>query len=412
MKIAFFADNFYPELSGIVDSVLITGKELTKRGHDVIYVGPHYAGGDYTLVGKQCFKKDGVEMVDDMQIIRLPSLPLPFSPTGQSRFAFPSGIAVKVLQDWKPDVIHTHSPYGVGFEAKKAAKKLGVPLVGTNHTPIEEFYPFAPTLMRKFDAWYYNHCEYVTTPFEKLLVRMREKGFNKPGSALPNPVVHSLFNPASAEEKITIKKRFGFEGPVLLYAGRVAPEKHIDVIIKSVKELLRLTESFSMTPEKVPYMVSKIMLVVTGHGSALSSLKKLVAELSLEKHVLFTGFISKEDLALYYKAADVFVIMSTADSQSIALMQAYATGIPAIGANAHGLPDYIKPGWGLVVAPGDISALTSSIQELLGSDTLREKMGKTGAHFVETLSPLKIADEWEKIYQNIITQSTNIKASP
>ena len=153
MRIAFFADNFYPELSGIVDSVLITGKELTKRGHSVVYVGPHYSPKDYTLVGKQCHKQKGSELIDGMPIVRLPSLPLPYSPTGQSHFAFPTGRAVKFLRQWKPDIIHTHSPYGCGFEAKKAARKLDVPLVGTNHTPVEEFYPFAPTLMRRFDAW-------------------------------------------------------------------------------------------------------------------------------------------------------------------------------------------------------------------------------------------------------------------
>lgn len=388
MRIAFFADNFYPELSGIVDSILITGKELMTRGHEVVYVGPHYSPKDYALVGKQCMEENGSEVIDGMKVLRLPSVPLPYSPTGQSHFAFPSGKAVQFLREWKPDIIHTNSPYGCGFEAKKAARKLKIPLVGTNHTPIEEFYPHAPILMRRFDAWYYNHCDFASAPFENLLKNMRAAGFKKDGHAVPNPVVHALFNPPTSEEKKMIREKFGFEGPVILYAGRVAAEKHLDLVIESVKELLQTFPN--------------IRFVITGHGSAAASLKSLAQELKMAEHVLFTGFLPSENLALYYKAADVFTIMSTADSQSIALMQAYATGIPAVGARAHGLPDYIPADCGFLVEPGDVDSLTKHLKELLENDALREKMGQAGLKFVETMSPEKIADEWESIYKKLI----------
>ena len=388
MRIAFFADNFYPELSGIVDSTLTTGRELTRRGHSVLYIGPHYSTRDYTLVGKQYQEENGSEVIDGIPILRLPSIPLPFSPTGQSHFAFPTGDAVAYLRKWKPDIIHTHSPYGCGFEAKKAAKKLGVPLVGTNHTPIEEFFPAAPKLMRRFDAWYYNHCALVTAPFDNLILHMREVGFRKPSRTLPNPVVHALFNPPTKDEKNIIREKLGLQGPVVLYAGRVASEKHIDVIVRSIKKL-------------TPFFPT-IKLVITGHGAAVASLQALAQELKIAEHILFAGFIPLENLALYYKAADVFTIMSTADSQSIALMQAYATGIPAIGARAHGLPSYIPTDCGYLVEPGNVDSLTHYLKELLQNEPLRNTMGQAGISFVETMSPEKITDEWEKIYQSVL----------
>ncbi len=267
---------------------------------------------------------------------------------------------------------------------KKAARKLDVPLVGTNHTPVEEFYPFAPTLMRRFDAWYYNHCDVMTAPYENLIRNMRDMGFRRPGQKLANPVVHALFNPPTQEEKQKIRHTLGLAGPVLLYAGRIAQEKHLDVVLKSIPKLIPL--------------FPKIKIVITGHGSATAALQALVQELKIPEHVLFTGFVSTENLALYYKAADVFTIMSTADSQSIAVMQAFATGIPAIGANSRGLPDYIQPDCGFIVEPGDVLTLTKRIQELLQNEPLRQKMGHAGTLFVETMSPEKIADEWEKIY--------------
>lgn len=388
MRIAFFADNFYPELSGIADSILITGKELTKRGHEVVFVGPHYTPKNYSSAHRQHTKKDGQEFVNGMRAVRLPSLPLPLSPTGQSRIAIPTGASFEFLSKFKPDIIHTNSPYGCGWEAVRAAKKFKVPLVGTNHTPIEEFYPLAPTLMRRFDAWYYNHCSFVTTPFAKLIERMREVGFSKPARALANPVVRSIFNPPSDHERMTIQAKLNLPGPTLLYVGRVATEKHIDLVLHSVAKLL---------PQ-----FPTIKFVITGHGIEVANLQTLAQKLGIAEHVLFTGFIPPENLALYYKAADMFVIMSTADSQSIAMMQAYASAVPAIGARAHGLPDYIPENVGFLVEPGNIEQLTEKIKELLTDEDMRVRMGQAAHAFIDQMSPEKIAEEWEEIYKKAL----------
>ncbi len=234
MRIAFFSDNFYPELSGIVDSILITGSQLVKHGHEVVYVGPHYLPKHYAMVGRQCTEENGHEHCEGLPVVRLPSLPAPMSPTGQSRIALPTGASFAYLEKFKPDILHTQSPYGCGIEALRVAKKFNVPLVGTNHTPIEAFFPMAPMLMRRYDAWYYNHCAFITAPFAKLIENMRAVGFHQPGKALPNPVVHTLFNPPTPEEKKTLREKFGFEGPVVLYAGRNSGEKHHDDVLHAI----------------------------------------------------------------------------------------------------------------------------------------------------------------------------------
>ncbi len=393
MRIVYYSDNFYPELSGIVDSILTTGAELAKRGHEVAYVGPHYLTTHYTMVNKQYTETNGHESIDGMRVVRLPSLPMFYSPTDQSRIALPSGKSLPFLEAFKPDIIHTQSPYGCGFEAKKAAKVFGVPLVGTNHTAIEEFFPFAPRPMRAFDAWYYNHCTYVTAPFGKLIERMREAGFHRPGQALPNPVVRTRFNPPAPGEKEGIRRQFGLTGPVILYSGRIAIEKRLDVVMRAIATILPAFPS--------------LRFVITGHGPAMKSLQLLAQELRLGEHVVFTGFVSSDVLAQYYKAADIFTIMSTADSQSIALMQAYATGMPAIGANSRGLPDYIPAECGFLLDPFDATGLARRLTQLLQDESLRQRMGTAGTHFVEKMSPEYIADEWEHIYTNAMRNFHN-----
>ncbi len=384
MRIAYFSDNFYPELSGITDTIITTGKELKKRGHEIVYVGPYYSPKDYAVAKRASPITKADDTIDGMRIVRLPSVPLPASPTGQSRFAVPIGASFKFLDSFKPEVIHTQSPYGVGWEALRAAKRYGIPLVGTNHTAIEDFFP-APAVMRAYDAWYYNHCDFVTTPYAALLRRMGEKGFHKPGRAVANPTELTAFAPATPAERAEYKRSFGLTGPVVLYAGRLGVEKRIDVVVRA---LALLVKNFPT-----------ITLVVTGHGAAENGLKKLAHKLDVGRHVKFTGFLSRATLPHAYKTADVFAMMSTSDSQSIALMQAYSSAIPAVCARARGLPDYTPKEAGFLVEPGDYKALAEKIKLLLQDDVLRTKMGAAAMEFAKKFSPGKIADEWEQIYR-------------
>ncbi len=389
MRIAFFSDNSYPELSGIADTILITGRELKKRGHEIVYVGPHYSPTDYAVAGRTYPKTPADDQVDGMRFVRLPSVPLPFSPTGQSRFAFPLGASYSHLHAFKPDLIHTNSPYGVGWEARSAAKRFNIPLIGSNHTAIEDFLPLQ-SIARRYDARYYNHCSFVSAPYEKLLTRMREVGFRNRSRAVSNPVRLDVFTPVSAGEKTAAKRALGLTGPVLLTSGRLAVEKNVHLALRG---LALLVPNFPTCT-----------LIMTGHGSEEARLRSLATTLGIEKNVRFTGFIEKEQLVQVYAAADVFAFMSTSDSQSIALMQAYASGIPAVCARARGLPDYTSPEVGFLVEPGDHQALAEKLKLLLDDDALRERMGAAAHAFVKKLAPEKIADEWEQIYASAIAE--------
>lgn len=382
MRIAYFSDNFYPELSGITDTIITTGKQLRKRGHQIAYIGPYYSPKDYTVAKRQPPATKQDDTIDGMPIVRLPSFPIP-SPTGQSRFAIPWGASFDFLTAFKPDLIHTQSPWAVGWEALRAAKRLGIPLVGTNHTAVEDFFPLGP-VVRAYDAWYYNHCAFITTPYQTLIERMRQKGFSAPARAVANPAELTEFSPAAPEERARHKQSFGASGPVVLYAGRLGVEKRVDVVVRAIALLVK----------EFP----DITLLVTGHGAAENSLKALAQTLGIESHVRFTGFLSRAALPGAYKAADVFAMLSTSDSQSIALMQAYTSGVPAVCARARGLPDYTPPEAGFLVEPGDHEAAAKQIRVLLNDHALRERMAAAAVRYAQRFSPERIATEWEEIY--------------
>lgn len=391
MRIAYFSDNFYPEISGISDSILTTGEELRKRGHEVLYVAPQYP--------KKEFAKHKPLSVPTK---RLPSLIFPGSPTGQSRIVVPLGFSIPLMRKFKPDIIHTQAPHGAGLEALWSAWWLGVPLVGTEHTPVEEFFNYSPLVASTFGkawlAWerfFYNRCDFVTAPYQGLIDDMRKRGLKAPGRGQANPVPFAS-KPSSSEEKSAAKSKYGLAGPVALCSGRLAPEKHVDDILRA----------FAETVKHFP----QATLLITGRGSAEANLKMLAQKLNVEKQVRFLGFVDNTELPKLYQAADVYVIMSTAETQSLSLMQGFAAGVPAIAVRSHGLVDYCPADSGFLVEPGDVSALSDRLTEFFGNEELRARMGLAGAAFVSKLSPAKIAEQWETIYRSAIDKKSAKKS--
>ena len=107
-------------------------------------------------------------------------------------------------------------------------------------------------------------------------------------------------------------------------------------------------------------------------------------------------------MPLLYKASDLFVIMSVAESQSLSLMQAMSSGIPSIGANARALPEYINKESGVIVEPGDTKKLAEEMIKILSDDNLAEKLGQGGIDTSKICDPQRISEEWEKIYNEAI----------
>ena len=232
MNIAFFSDNFYPEISGITDSITLLGQELVRRGHSVLFVVPRYAKRDYRVAWIQ---SEEHEYPKNLFVERMPSIRYPHSPTGQSRIALPFGRSMPRIKKFVPDIIHTHSPFSAGLEALIASRRTRAPLAGTNHTPISEFIKYSPLHSRRFTkivlryfSWYYNHCKFVTAPCQSLLTEMEENGFHRSNKPLSNPIDLEHFGPPKNEtEKQELKKRFGFSPHTVLYTGPCSRKKNI-----------------------------------------------------------------------------------------------------------------------------------------------------------------------------------------
>ncbi len=391
MKIAIVSDNFYPELSGIADSITTTGKELAKLGHKVCFVALDYSKENYKTIGAD---KKELNLGENIQIVRVPSIPYPTG-TKQSRLTLPVGLSLKAVKKFNPDVIHTNDIASLGIEALHCAKILKKPLVGTDHTPMVEFLKYSPIkgkfvqkAVSRYDAWYYNQCDFVSSPCNAIFEELKKFGFSKPRHrALSNPINIDKFKPI--KNKWPLKKKIGLFDYSLLYMGRIAPEKKIDVTLKAVANIIK----------KNP----KIGFVIAGTGSQVEELKALVSQLGIEKNVKFFGYFKNiDDIVDLYNGSDLFVIPSVAETQSIVMMQAMACKLPVIAARAWGLAEYVNEHNGILIEPADVSGLYEKILYLYQNKSVSQKLGEGGRAFVEKFSPLYIAKEWERIYLDTI----------
>lgn len=393
MKIAMFSDNFYPELSGISDSIITLAKELAKKGHEIHFYAPKYSAKDYLKSG---LPEQEPDLGPNIRFHRLFSFPIP-SPTGQSRFVVPLGFSLNSIRKLKPDVIHSQLFFGVGLEALLAARLNGIPLVGTNHTAVTEFVRYLPirtdwfkSLALKYAIWYYNRCDYVTAPSQAVFSEMTPDGFNRPHQTISNPIDLTVFSDTEMKtgERNEVRKKFHLSEHTVVYAGRLAAEKNIDVIIKAV----------ALARKKIPSLV----LALAGHGSAEESLKKTARESGISDAVRFLGVLDKTTLAKAYRASNIFCIMSTSETQSMTLMQAMGCGLPALGANARALPEYIKNGeTGFLIEPGDYQNLAAKLIFLFGDASLMKAIRENSLQEVRKYSAAQIANRWEEVYKNM-----------
>jgi len=389
MRIAYFSDNFYPALSGIADSIILSARELARQGHEIRFYVPSYAARDFQRAQATASTPDFGERTE---VFRLLSIPYPPA-SEQRRIVIPTGRSYFSLRRWKPDVIHTQLCFGAGIEALLAARFLHVPMVGTSHTPLASYLHFTPFhgpwVTRKlldYVSWYYNQCAYVTAPSNFMFAEMEEHGFDRPHRAFSNPIDTELFHAPTPETRAALRKEFGITGHAIVYAGRLSPEKHVDTCIQAMPDIRK--------------SVPDAVLLLAGQGSAQQQLTDLAARLGVSDAVRFLGFIDQTQLSRVYQASDVFVIASTVETQCLTMMQAFACGLSTVGVDAGGLPEYLPSSVGFIVPPENPVALAGKLSAILKDDEQRRQLGARALHFVQQYSAPRIAAEWAELYSS------------
>ncbi|WP_048189497.1 glycosyltransferase [Methanocella conradii] len=386
MRIAVFTDTFVPQVNGVVNAVRQFDRMLSAAGHTV----------EVFTEGK----KPGVYVIDGVDVHRYRAFT--FLPYPEFEYAVDIIGPVRDATRFKPDVVHTHTPFVMGYCAWRTAKRLGVPLVGTFHTPVDEYVVYLSKrfklsrlilrrIARAYQNWFYDKCDVIIVPARSAAGYLDVKG--KRIEVVSNGLDLSRYGVAGRQE---FREKFGLgDAPVILHGGRLSFEKRIDGVIKAMPLVLKEAPDAK--------------LLIVGKGPARSSLEALVAKLGLQASVVFAGYVSDEDFPRAFAAADVLALNSPVETQSLIVLEAFATGLPVVGANAGAIPDAVVPGEnGFLFDTDDSEAIARHLVRIIKDKTLREKLRDGALRTASQHSLEKSASRLLEIYDSIKNRAGDI----
>lgn len=246
--------------------------------------------------------------------------------------------------------------------------------------------------MNRYFVSFLKRSEYATMPTEQAvadLIPQKRKPFKVPVEALSNGIDLSRFAKGRANKDIYTKYKLPQGKPIVLYVGRVDPEKSLDVLM----------DAFVKVHEKV----DDAQLVVVGDGTARPKLEKIIEKAGLAKNAHFLGRIVGDDLPQIYRAGTVFAITSKTETQSIVLMEAMASGLPCVAVNAGAVHELVVNNKnGYLCKPDDANAVARSIVKILTNKKSHDKMADESAKRAAKHDISHTLTRMEEIYQQVL----------
>lgn len=386
MRIVIASDLHWPTINGVASFGRNIARGLTDKGHDVIVIAPSQTGQTYR------------EYDQNHWVHRTVSVPFPFYQN--LRISVNPTVQVKnIIERFEPDLIHIQTPLGVGRAALAAAKKLDIPVVATNHAMPENLIdnlrllaPFARPisyLIKEYGSRFYNNMDYVTLPTQAAIDMLNNGDLKVPNVPISNGIDLSRFHPK--DEGDNLYKRFDLPTnlPIVLYTGRLDAEKHLSVLVRAFTSVIR----------DVP-----AHLLIVGHGNDADNLKALTRELDIARHVTFTGRVTDDDLPRFYRIADVFVMPSPAELQSLTTLEAMASGLPIVAVKAGALIELCKDGQnGYSCTVDDSADMAAKILQIIGDKKLSAAMAKESLAISKKHDLTQVLTQFEEMYKKAIS---------
>ncbi len=382
MNIVMLTNTYLPHFGGVSQSIVRFSEVYRSRGHAVLVVAPEY--------------DDAPD--DEEGVVRLLSL----RHISGSDFSLAIPVSAELrnrLDEFQPDLLHSHFPFFVGVTALRLAAEYGLPLVFTYHTRYGLYTHYGPLeseASRRFAAelatGYSNLCDRVIAPSESIREMLLERGVETPTAVIPTGVDLGRFAKGDgrrAREKWGIPR----DAFVVGHVGRLAPEKNPIVLARALADCLR------------PKADSHALIV--GSGRSQGDMRAVFDEAGVEQRLHMTGALVGQDLVDAYHATDCFVFASQSETQGVVLAEAAAAGCPLVALDAPGAREVVNDGEnGRLVRENHRDALCEAIrwvEELDESE--RAKLVKEARRTAESFATEKCADEALDLYRDVLQET-------
>jgi 1,2-diacylglycerol 3-alpha-glucosyltransferase len=350
MRIGMMVDTYKPYVSGVTNYVDLNKRALESAGHEV-YV---FTFGDLDFQD------------DEPRIIRSPGLAL--ADTGFYLSLRYKTRHKKLLQTM--DVVHVHHPFLSGRLALNYCRSARIPIVFTNHSRYDllaqAYLPIMPdevshSLLQAYLPDFCEAVDLVISPSAGMEKILRELDVKSHIEVIPNGVDLRKFHQAEPLPR----SQFGFtdQDILLVYAGRVAPEKNISFLLQSFAGIAQL--------------IPNLYLVIVGGGKKQfeEELQNLIYELGITNRVRIMGLTPYESIPSYLSMCDIFVTTSVAETFGMSTVEAMGAGLPIMGIHSVGTSDIVEDGKTGFLSIETVAAFTAKLTYLCLHPGLRKQMG-------------------------------------
>ena len=356
MRIGMMADTYKPYVSGVTNYIDLNKRYLEQAGHEV-----------YVFTFSEPDHED-----EEARIIRSPGLPL--ADTGFFLSLKYSREAKNLLQSM--DVVHVHHPFLSGRLALHYCHTADIPIVFTNHTRYDllaqAYIPMLPEgisdgLLQAYMPSFCEAVDLVISPSPGMEKVLREFEVDSSIEIVPNGVELKRFFRADPFSRTN----YGFtdDDILLIYAGRLAPEKKLDFLLMAFAGITQAVEN--------------VRLLLVGDGPMKEELRELVKDLQITEFVKFAGLIPYEKMPGYLAMCDAFVIASVAEVHPLSVIEAMGTGLPVMGIHSPGVGDTVEDGVTGFLSTKNLPAFTAKLTRLCLQTQLRQKMGAAARKAVQ-----------------------------
>ncbi len=319
MRIVMFTNTFTPHVGGVARSVERFTRGYRQRGHRVLVVAPTFEN----------------QPPQEQDVVRIPALQH-FNGSDFS-VALPLSLELtSALDEFRPDVIHSHHPFLLGDTAARTAATRELPLLFTFHTQYEYYTHYTPleaTTMGEYvkdlATRYANLCDGVIAPSESLEEILRGRGVQAPIHVVPTGVDLEEF---SGGDGGAFRRRegIGADEIVIGHVGRLAHEKNLGFLCEAVAVALR--------------DLPEARFVVVGSGPHQGAMEQCFERLGVEGRASFLGVRKGRDLVDAYTGMDVFAFASKSETQGMVLVEALTAGCPVVALDAAGAREVVCDG--------------------------------------------------------------------
>lgn len=374
MRVALICETFLPDVNGVTTTLCRLLEHLQGAGHEALLFAPQGAPAAYA----------------GTPVVPMGGMPLPMYP--EVKLTPPQPGITAHLRRFRPNLVHLVGPAVMGAAVPLIANNLRLPLVASYHTDFGAYsrhygLGFLQSAVNAWLRWIHNRCRVTLCPSTATLRDLRSFGFRRL-RIWGRGVDTERFHPRHRSE--LWRRSVGLQPgeSLLLYVGRIAAEKRVDLLPDAIRHL------------------PNTRLVLVGDGPYRAELERRCAGLPVH----FTGYLRGQDLATAYASADTFVFPSDTDTFGQVIQEAMASGLPVVGARSGGTLDLVRDGLtGRLFTPGVAGDLRARLRDLADDPTARVAMGLAGRSAAERRSWPMVMGELMGHYERVLHRSGAVR---